>query len=277
MDEPVQSRSLPTQAIRLRQLSKLYMGHNGTVAALENFSCDIADGEFAVILGPSGCGKSTMIRIVAGLEQPTSGSVLVHDSPITEPGKTCSMVFQSYTSFPWLTVLQNIEFGLRYTFNGNRNERRERARHFAHIVGLDEFENAYINQLSGGMKQRVAIASALATDPKILLMDEPFGALDSQTRMTMQEQLLAITEPAEKTVVFVTHDIEEAVLLGERIYICTARPANVLAELDVPFPHPRTAAIRNHKRFVEMKYEIFHLLRDQAYAQMLKGNRERRQ
>jgi NitT/TauT family transport system ATP-binding protein len=186
------------------------------------------------------------------------------------------MVFQSYTSFPWLTVLQNIEFGLRYTFNGQRNERRERAREFAHIVGLSEFENAYIGQLSGGMKQRVAIASALATDPKILLMDEPFGALDSQTRMTMQEQLLALTEPAQKTVVFVTHDIEEAVLLGERIYVCTSRPASVLAELDVPFDYPRTSAIRNHKRFVEMKYEIFHLLRDHAYAQMLQDGRVRR-
>lgn len=277
MDEPQQSRApLPKQAIRLRQLTKVYVGRNGPVAALENFSCDIADGEFAVILGPSGCGKSTMIRVVGGLEQPTSGSVLVNDAPVTEPGRTCGMVFQSYTSFPWLTVLENIEFGLRYTVNGDRRQRKERARHFADLVGLGEFENSYINQLSGGMKQRVAIASALATDPKILLMDEPFGALDSQTRMTMQEQLLAITEPADKTVVFVTHDIEEAVLLGERIYICTARPASVLAELDVPFPHPRSSAIRNQKRFIEMKYEIFHLLRDQAYAQMLEGNRGRR-
>jgi NitT/TauT family transport system ATP-binding protein len=276
MDEPVLSRArLSRQAIRLRNLTKVYEGPDGPVAALENFSCDIADGEFAVILGPSGCGKSTMIRIVAGLEQPTSGTVLVNESHVTQPGKTCSMVFQSYTSFPWLTVLENIEFGLRYTFNGDRAHRKERARDFASIVGLSEFENSYISQLSGGMKQRVAIASALATDPKILLMDEPFGALDSQTRMTMQEQLLAITEPAHKTVVFVTHDIEEAVLLGERIYVCTSRPARILAELDVPFPHPRSSAIRNQKRFVEMKYEIFHLLRDHAYAQMREGGRGR--
>jgi NitT/TauT family transport system ATP-binding protein len=267
---------LPEQAIRLRRLSKVYTGENGPVTALEDFSCDIAEGEFAVILGPSGCGKSTVVRIIAGLETQSAGSVLVDNAPVTDPGKTCGMVFQSYTSFPWLTVLENIEFGLRYTFGGTRRERRERSREFARMVGLADFENAYITQLSGGMKQRVAIASALATDPKILLMDEPFGALDSQTRMAMQEQLLEITERSDKTVVFVTHDIEEALLLGDRIYVCTARPASVLAELDVPFPHPRSHAVRSQKAFVGMKYEIFHLLRDHAYAQMLGGARERR-
>jgi NitT/TauT family transport system ATP-binding protein len=264
------------QAIRLHQLCKEFSGRDGPVAALQNFSCDIAAGEFAVILGPSGCGKSTIVRIIAGLEKPTSGTVLVNGSPVTEPGKTCSMVFQSYTSFPWLTVVQNIEFGLRYSFSGTKSERKERARHFAQMAGLEEFENAQINQLSGGMKQRVAIASALATDPKILLMDEPFGALDSQTRMAMQEQLLRITEPVGKTVVFVTHDIEEALLLGERIYVCTSRPATILAELDVPFPHPRKPSIRNQKEFGNMKYEIFHLLRDHTYAQMLERRRATR-
>lgn len=271
------SRSdLHRQAIRLRHLSKVYAGQDGPVTALHDFSCDIADGEFAVILGPSGCGKSTVVRIIAGLETPSSGTVLVNGASVTDPGKACSMVFQSYTSFPWLTVLENIAFGLRYTSNGTKQKRIERAREFAHMVGLEEFENAYINQLSGGMKQRVAIASALATDPAILLMDEPFGALDSQTRMAMQEQLLGITEPAQKTVVFVTHDIEEALLLGERIYVCTARPASILAELDVPFPHPRTPALRSQKKFVDMKYEIFHLLRDHTYAQMMEGGDARR-
>jgi len=277
MGEPGQRHPRWTpQAIRIRRLCKDFSGQDGTVTALRDFSCDIADGEFAVILGPSGCGKSTVVRIIAGLEQPTSGTVLINGSPVTEPGKTCSMVFQSYTSFPWLTVVENIEFGLRYSFTGTKRERRERARHFAQITGLEEFENAQINQLSGGMKQRVAIASALATDPKILLMDEPFGALDSQTRMAMQEQLLMITEPSEKTVVFVTHDIEEALLLGERIYVCTARPATILAELDVPFPHPRKPSVRNQKAFVNLKYEIFHLLRDHTYAQMLENRRATR-
>lgn len=269
-------RRLPTQAVRIRHLCKIYAGHDGPVAALQNFSCDIAGGEFAVILGPSGCGKSTVVRIIAGLDQQSSGTVLVQGAPVSEPGKACGMVFQSYTSFPWLTVLENIQFGLRYTFGGTSQERRERAKEFARMVGLEEFENAYMKQLSGGMRQRVAIASALATDPEILLMDEPFGALDSQTRMAMQEQLAGITERTGKTVVFVTHDIEEAILLGDRIYVCTARPATILAELDVPFAHPRTSAIRTQKKFVDMKYEIFHLLRDHTYAQMAEAASERR-
>ena len=262
---------LPNQAVRLRHLTKDYDGHNGSLTALDKFSCDIAEGEFAVILGPSGCGKSTVVRIIAGLEQPTSGTVLVNGEPVVHPGKTCSMVFQSYTSFPWLTVIENISFGLGYAMAGDKRAIRERARELARKGGLTDFENAYINQLSGGMKQRVAIASALATDPRILLMDEPFGALDSQTRMAMQELLLQITEASGKTVVLVTHDIDEALLLGDRIYVCTARPGSVLAELDVPFPHPRGVAVRNLKRFAEMKFEIFHLLRDHIYAQMQEG------
>lgn len=276
IDEPSHFRALiHRQAVRLHQLSKVYVGQNGTLTAVQNFSCDIADGEFAVILGPSGCGKSTVVRIIAGLERPSSGTVLVNGAPVKVPGKACSMVFQAYTSFPWLTVLENIAFGLRYTSNGTKRERHEQAREFARKVGLEGFENAFIRQLSGGMKQRVAIASALAMDPQILLMDEPFGALDSQTRMAMQEQLLEITEASNKTVVFVTHDIEEALLLGDRIYVCTARPASILAELDVPFSYPRTPSIRTQKKFGEMKYEIFHLLRDHIYAQRLERNHER--
>jgi ABC-type nitrate/sulfonate/bicarbonate transport system ATPase subunit len=267
---------LQKQAVRLRHLRKEYYGRNGSVTALENFSCDIADGEFAVILGPSGCGKSTVVRIIAGLEKETSGTVLVNELPVTQPGKTSSMVFQSYTSFPWLTVLENISFGLRYRLNSTKQECTERAREFAGLVGLTEFENAYINELSGGMKQRVAIASALATDAQILLMDEPFGALDSQTRMTMQEQLIGIAERRGKTVIFVTHDIEEAIILGDRIYVCTARPASILAELEVPFEHPRTTTIRNERKFQQLKYQLFHLLRDQAYAQMLEKPRARK-
>ena len=262
----------PRQAVRLRKLRKDYHSRNGVITAVKDFSCDIAEGEFAVILGPSGCGKSTAIRLIAGLEKPSRGTVLVQGEEVKEPGKSCSMVFQSYTSFPWLTVLENIVFGLRYTSNGTKQAHKERARDLAKIVGLDEFENAYINQLSGGMKQRVAIASALATDARILLMDEPFGALDSQTRMAMQEQLLTLTEKVNKTVVFVTHDIEEALLLGDRIYVCTARPATILAELDVPFGHPRPAGVRNDKTFLSLKYEIFHLLRDHVYEQMLQTN-----
>lgn len=266
----------PTQAVRVRQLCKTYDGHKEGIAALENFSCDIAGGEFAIVLGPSGCGKSTFVRIIAGLEKPSSGAVLVNGSPVSAPGKTCSMVFQSYTSFPWLTVLDNIAFAMRYTSDKTKQERRARAQEFARMVGLENFENSWINQLSGGMKQRVAIASALATDSRILIMDEPFGALDSQTRMTMQEQLLTITEASGKTVVFVTHDIEEALVLGDRIYVCTSRPARILAELEVALPRPRAPEMRNQKKFVEMKHEIFHLLRDHVYTQMRETARERR-
>lgn len=277
MDKPPSARArLPRQAVRLRHLTKTFDGRDGPITALESFSCDIAEGEFAVILGPSGCGKSTAVRVIAGLEAPTSGTVLVSGAPITQPGKTCSMVFQSYTSFPWLTVIENIAFGLRYTSSGSKNERKEQAREFARKVGLSEFENSYINQLSGGMRQRVAIASALATNSQILLMDEPFGALDSQTRMAMQELLLTITEASEKTVILVTHDIEEALVLGDRIYVCTARPGTILAELDVPFAHPRGTGVRNQKKFVDMKFEIYHLLRDHIYAQMLEARHDRR-
>jgi NitT/TauT family transport system ATP-binding protein len=253
---------LPAQAVRLRHVSKVYPGRDGPVVAVENFSCDIADGEFAVILGPSGCGKSTAIRIIAGLEQATSGMVNVNGAPVSRPGKSCSMVFQSYTSFPWLTVIENIAFGLTYSYPGTKRQRLDRARELAALVELERFENAYIRELSGGMRQRVAIASALGANSAILLMDEPFGALDSQTRMVMQEQLLRLRKETAKTVVFVTHDIEEALLLGDRIYVCTARPGSILAELDVPFPYPRDASIRNTGKFANLKYEIFHLLRD---------------
>jgi ABC-type nitrate/sulfonate/bicarbonate transport system ATPase subunit len=258
---------LAPQAVRLRQVSKVYAGREGQVAALQEFSCDIAEGEFAVILGPSGCGKSTVVRIIAGLEQASSGTVSVNGAPVARPGKSCSMVFQSYTSFPWLTVLENIAFGLEYTFPGTKRERVERARELARMVELDRFQNSYIRELSGGMRQRVAIASALGTNAPILLMDEPFGALDSQTRMLMQEHLLKLTQESAQTVVFVTHDIEEALLLGDRIYVCTARPGSVLAELDVPFPYPRDSSTRNAKKFGDLKYEIFHLLRNHIQDQ----------
>jgi NitT/TauT family transport system ATP-binding protein len=256
------------QAIRLRQVARVFPGQPGPVEALRDFSLDIAQGEIAIILGPSGCGKSTVVRIIAGLAAPTSGTVLVNEETVTGPRRDCGMVFQAYTSFPWLSVIDNIAFGLRYKSDCSAAKRREKARLLACEVGLEQFQNAYIGKLSGGMKQRVAIASALATDPDILLMDEPFGALDSQTRMVMQEHLLTIVERTRKTVVFVTHDIEEALLLGDRIYVCTARPASVLAELDVPFSHPRTAATRNRPEFFEMKHEVFNLLRDHVHAHM---------
>jgi NitT/TauT family transport system ATP-binding protein len=268
--DQISSRHQPhRQAVRFRQIIKRFPTRSEPVVGLSDFTCDIAEGELAVILGPSGCGKSTAIRIAAGLETASSGSVFVNGKPVTGPVRECGMVFQSYTSFPWLSVLDNIAFGLRYSTDLNSRQRRDRAQEFAAMVGLEQFVSASINTLSGGMKQRVAIASALATDPTILFMDEPFGALDSQTRLLMQEHLLTIVEQSKKTVVFVTHDIEEALLLGDRIYICSSRPAHVLAEIDVPFPHPRTYLTRNLQGFFEMKHQIFHLLREELYSRQL--------
>jgi NitT/TauT family transport system ATP-binding protein len=264
------------QAVRFRQVGRVFPARPQPIVGLEGFSCDIVEGEIAVLLGPSGCGKSTAIRLVAGLDTPTSGSVWVGGAPVTGPVRACGMVFQSYTSFPWLSVLDNISFGLRYSLDLGHRERRERAREFAAMVGLEGFEEAAIATLSGGMKQRVAIASALALDPAILLMDEPFGALDSQTRQLMQEHLLTIVERSRKTVVFVTHDIEEALLLGDRIYVCSARPAHVMAELEVPFPYPRTYLTRSRQDFFEMKHQIFHLLREDFYAKRLENGHVRR-
>lgn len=246
------------------------------MAALRDFNVDIAEGEVAVILGPSGCGKSTVIRLIAGLDFPTSGTVLVQGKPVTGPVAECGMVFQTYTSFPWLTVVENIAFGLRYLDGVGTKERQERAHALAGTVGLEGFESAAIGTLSGGMRQRVAIASALATDPDILLMDEPFGALDSQTRMLLQEHMLTLVEETDKTVVFVTHDIEEALLLADRIYVCSARPAHVLAEIDVDLPHPRTYQTRNRRDFFQLKHQIFHLLRDDFYEKKLAEAYEKR-
>ena len=282
MAEIAAGRQRVMAAVRLRRLTKVFSGQGGEVAALEDLSLDVANGEFAVILGPSGCGKSTAIRIIAGLERPTSGTVLVNDRPVAGPVGDCGMVFQSYTSFPWLSVVQNIAFGLRYVPNVHRADRLQMARQYAQMVGLEKFADARINDLSGGMKQRVAIASALATNRDILLMDEPFGALDSQTRMVMQEQLLEIVERGNevrgksKTVVLVTHDIEEALLLGDRIYVCTARPARILAELAVPFGPRRTAALRNDARLIHMKHQVFNLLREHVFAAEVERLYERR-
>jgi len=256
-------------AVRCRQVHRAFGTDQQSVVALAQFSLDIAEGEVAVVLGPSGCGKSTVIRLIAGLDFPTAGTVLVQGRPVTGPVPECGMVFQTYTSFPWLTVVENIAFGLRYQKGMGAEERQERACSLAAMVGLEGFENAAIGTLSGGMRQRVAIASALATDPAILLMDEPFGALDSQTRMLLQEHMLTLVEETDKTVVFVTHDIEEALLLADRIYVCSARPAHVLAEIDVDLPHPRTYQTRNRRDFFQFKHEIFHLLRDDFYDKAL--------
>jgi len=233
------------------------------VRALDRVSIEVGDGEFAVIVGPSGCGKSSLLYLIAGLNHPTGGEVLLDGAAVTTPGRDRGMVFQSYTLFPWLTVEQNVAFGLRLR-KRPAAECREVARQYVREVGLDGFETAYPRQLSGGMMQRAALARAMANDPEVLLMDEPFGALDSQTRLVMQQLLLRVWEHHHKTVLFVTHDIEEAILLGDRIYVMTARPGRIKAEIAVPLSRPRDVEMVTAPAFVALKRRILDLLHEEV-------------
>jgi ABC-type nitrate/sulfonate/bicarbonate transport system ATPase subunit len=223
--------------------------------ALQATDLDIAENDFITILGPSGCGKSTLLRIVAGLDKQTAGSVHLDGNAIDGPGADRGMVFQSYTLFPWLTVLENICFGLREN-NLPAAQQLEIAQGFIAKVGLQGFERHFPKQLSGGMQQRTAIARALANDPRILLMDEPFGALDHQTRELMQELLLGIWEEQRKTVLFVTHDIDEAVFMGSRVVVMSARPGRIKCDINVPLAHPRHYAIKTSSEFVQLKAQL---------------------
>ncbi|AVS90959.1 sulfonate ABC transporter ATP-binding protein [Paracidovorax avenae] len=225
----------------------------------------VADNDFVTILGPSGCGKSTMLRIVAGLDQPTSGRVLLDGRPVEGPGADRGMVFQSYTLFPWLTIEQNIRFGLRER-GMPESQQKERAAYFIAQVGLRGFEQHYPKQLSGGMQQRTAIARALANDPKILLMDEPFGALDNQTRVLMQELLLGIWEAERKTVMFVTHDIDEAIFMASRVAVFSARPGRIKTEIAVDLPHPRHYRVKTSPEFMELKARLTEEIRAESMA-----------
>ena len=229
--------------------------HAGTVRALENISLKVPDKQFAVIVGPSGCGKSSLLDLIACLKDPTSGQCSVDGKVVTKPGRDRGMVFQSYSLFPWLTVRKNIEFGLSINKVPKR-ERVERVDHYVNAVGLNRFEDAFPSQLSGGMRQRVALARALANDPEVLVMDEPFGALDSQTRAIMQELLLKIWEEEHKTVLFVTHDIDEALFLGDVVYVMSARPGRIIDTIDVSLDRPRTYDIVTEPHFIELKRRI---------------------
>ncbi|HCL85620.1 MAG TPA: sulfonate ABC transporter ATP-binding protein [Comamonadaceae bacterium] len=223
----------------------------------------VRDNDFVTILGPSGCGKSTLLRIVAGLDEPTAGRVLLDGVPVQGPGADRGMVFQSYTLFPWLTVEQNIRFGLRER-GVSTAQQKERSDYFLAKVGLAGFAQHYPKQLSGGMQQRTAIARALANDPKILLMDEPFGALDNQTRVQMQELLLSIWEAQRKTVMFVTHDIDEAIFMANRVAVFSARPGRIKTELAVPLPHPRHYTVKTAPEFMELKARLTEEIRAEA-------------
>ena len=223
----------------------------------------VADGEFITILGPSGCGKSTLLRIVAGLDRPSAGRVMLDSREVVRPGSDRGMVFQSYTLFPWLSVADNIAFGLREKGMPVVERQRIVAQWLGNI-GLQSFAAHYPKQLSGGMQQRTAIARALANDPAILLLDEPFGALDNQTRALMQELLLGIWERDRKTVIFVTHDIEEAIFLASRVLVMSARPGRIKADLPVDLPHPRHYTIKTSPEFSTLKARLTEEIRAEA-------------
>jgi NitT/TauT family transport system ATP-binding protein len=227
--------------LEVKGLEKRYRTQNGSHLALQGVDFEVHQREFICVIGRSGCGKSTLIRTIAGLEEPTGGSILVDGEPVRGPGPDRGMVFQSYTLFPWLTVKGNVTFGLKMR-GSDKAEAEAKAMRWIDLVGLKGFENHYPAQLSGGMKQRVAIARALANRPRILLMDEPFGALDSQTRCKMQSYLLQICRKVDVTILFITHDLDEAILLGDRIVVLQPHAAPIQEIIDVPVPHPRTAA-----------------------------------
>jgi ABC-type nitrate/sulfonate/bicarbonate transport system ATPase subunit len=239
----------------MEAVSKAFPGVRGgkPTQALEKTDLAVADNDFITILGPSGCGKSTLLRIVAGLEQPSTGRVLLDGAPVSRPGPDRGMVFQSYTLFPWLTVRDNIRFGARAT--------PEVADQLIGKVGLRGFESHYPKMLSGGMQQRTALARALANDPKILLLDEPFGALDNQTRALMQELLLGIWEADRKTVLFVTHDIDEAIFMANRVAVLSARPGRIKATLAIDLPRPRHYTMKTTPEFSRYKAGITEQIR----------------
>ena len=226
--------------LSIRRVTKEFEGRPGKVAALQETSVEIVSGEFVCFVGPSGCGKTTLLNLVAGLEEPSQGEILKNGEKVMGPGSDRVVIFQEAALFPWLSVIQNVEFGLVGRMKARK--RREIARAFLNLVHLSRFENSYVHQLSGGMKSRVAIARALALNPSVLLMDEPFAALDAQTRDLLHEELQEIWQKTRQTVLFVTHNVREAVRLGDRVLIFTARPGRIKKEFKVELPRPREAA-----------------------------------
>lgn len=259
---PDQTGAMPR--LRVRELSHTYVDRTGRgTEAVRDISFDVVDkpgvGEIIVFLGPSGCGKSTILKAVAGLIAPTKGNVFLDGKPIEEPGRDRGMVFQQYTSFGWLTVRENVEYGLK--LHGTpRDARRQLSQKYLEGVGLAEFGDHFPKDLSGGMKQRVAIARTLINKPRVILMDEPFGALDPQTRWGMQSLLLDVSRQEDNTILFVTHDVSEAVYLADSVYVLSARPARILHRVDVPFFANRDAGLKSTHEFREIEEKLLDLL-----------------
>jgi len=253
--------------VSIENLSKNY----GALSVFDQINLNVGDNEFVSILGPSGCGKTTLLRIVAGLEQATEGRVLVADEETHKPRPDMTLVFQNFRLLPWRTVEDNVGYGLRLR-GRSRGEARAEAQPFIKMVGLEGREQKYPYQLSGGMQQRVGLARALAIQPKILLMDEPFGALDAQTRELMQDELLRIWLANRKTVMFVTHSIDEAIVLSDRVIIMQTNPGRIVEDIRIPFERPRNSAeIRNDPRFAKLRAEMWGLLRQEAIAPDMVG------
>lgn len=254
--EPTMSTVTADHMIRFGDIRQEFKLGNETFTALGGVSLNIADGEFVTVVGPSGCGKSTLLNVAAGLLEPTSGSVLVDQRPVTGPSPRTGVIFQQYALFPWLTVRKNVEFGLKLK-KVPTAERRATVDRYLELVGLTQFADSLPKTLSGGMKQRCAIARAYAVDPQILLMDEPFGALDALTRVHMQEQLLQTWLKERRTVMFVTHDVDEAVFLASRVVVMAARPGRIHKIVPVNLPYPRTEEMRLSPEFAALRAEVW--------------------
>src|SRR5690606_2043344 len=241
-------------------------GHFHEFTAIKDIDFSVQSGEFLTLVGPSGCGKSTLLDLLLGLSKPTKGRILIDGQEIKGPGLDRGIVFQQYALFPWKTTRGNVEFGLEAQ-GVPKNERKEKAEYYIELVGLKDFVNRYPHELSGGMKQRVAIARSLAFNPDVLLMDEPFAALDAQTRETLQAELLRIWEKTKKTIIFITHGIDEAVYLGERVVILSANPGRVKKIVNIPLTHRLADAdIRSNPAFVKARHEVWSLLHEDEYA-----------
>ena len=250
--------------LKIDNVYKEYQGRNGKTIALNGVSLDIKENEFICVVGPSGCGKSTLLNIIAGLLEPTSGTVSLDGKVIEGTGVERGVVFQQYALFPWRTVLKNVMFPLEMK-KVPKAEAEAIARKYIKSVGLEGFEKSFPKELSGGMKQRVAIARAYAANPEVLLLDEPFGALDAQTRVQLQSELLETWEKEKKTCFFITHDVDEAVILAQRVIIMSARPGRIKKIVDIDIPYPRTQATKTDPRFLELKTEIW----NQVYQEFL--------
>ena len=254
-----EARDLRKVKVQIKGVEKIYEGRNGKTVALNGVDMDIYDNEFICVVGPSGCGKSTLLNIIAGLHEPTAGEVLVDGVKVEGTGVDRGVVFQQYALFPWLTVKKNVEFGLRIK-KLPPEEQEATAMKYIKMVGLEKFVNAYPKELSGGMKQRVGIARAYAVNPSILLMDEPFGALDAQTRTQLQTELLGTWEEEQKTCFFITHDVEEAILLASRVVVMSARPGRIKEVIDIDIPYPRNQETKMLPRFTELKNYIWNMV-----------------